>query len=545
MVRAEPGEARSAVVRSLCTAPGESDFYEVAERVAEAVAAAEPEAERVRWRGRFAESIAQQRFLPSLPILSNAGRSQQLAACFVLEPEDSLASIYENLACAALIQQGSGGAGVHFSRLRPRGSAILRSGGTSPGPLAFVELFAHSAQVNRRAGRRPGAHLAVLSVEHPDARDFVRAARARDASLVGMGLALGLTAGFLSRAESGGEERRLLAEIAETILETGEPSLLFLDAIEAANPAPQLGQLCATNPCGEQPLLPGESCVLGSLHLPAFTDESGQLDSEALRSATREGVRFLDDVVSVACYPDEKIRAATLRTRKIGLGFMGLADLALMRGLEYGSPDFRELASEVTRLIAEAARAESQDLASERGHYPAWNGDDVALRNATQLAVAPTGTVRLIAGCSGGIEPLLNPVRSIEFAGAELRWVDRWLETWIRKRASEPEALLGALERGEPAELLPGLEAAERRLLQRGSEIDPAAQVLLDAAVQAHVDGAVSKTVHLPTTIRAPELLELVSLAQREGCKGVSFFREGGPRAPCVLRSADLRDEDT
>ncbi len=151
----------------------------------------------------------------------------------------------------------------------------------------------------------------------------------------------------------------------------------------------------------------------------------------------------------------------------------------------------------------------------------------------------------MIAGCSGGIEPLLNPVRSIEFAGAELRWVDRWLEAWIRKRASEPEALLGALEKGEPAEALPGLEAAERRLLQRGSEIDPAAQVLLDAAVQAHVDGAVSKTVHLPTAIRAPELLELVSLARREGCKGMSFFRTGGPRAPCILRSSDLRDEDT
>jgi ribonucleoside-diphosphate reductase alpha chain len=541
----EPAEVRSAVVCSLCTAPGEAGWGEVSERVAETAAAAEPEAERARWSERFADSIRAQRFLPSLPILSNAGRSGQLAACFVLEPQDSLASIYETLACSALIQQGSGGAGIHFSRLRARGSPIRRSGGISPGPLAFIELFAHSAQVNRRAGRRPGAHLAILSVDHPDALDFIRAARERSANLSGMGLALGLTDAFLSAAGGESAPPQLLAEVGEAILETGGPSLLFLDAIEAANPTPHLGPLRATNPCGEQPLLPGESCVLGSLHLPAFADDSGELDEDAVRQAAREAVRFLDDVVSVARYPNEKIRRATLRTRKIGLGLMGLADLALMRDLEYESTACRELAAETIRLIAEAAQVESQALAKERGPYPAWNGDGTARRNATQLAVAPTGTLRLIAGCSGGIEPLLNPVRKLSFDGVELRWVDRWLEAWMRSRTSQPEALLRALESGETAATLPGLGAPESRLLQRGPEIDPSAQILLHAAVQRHVDGAVSKTVHLPPTTTAREVLDLVSLAHRVGCKGVSFFRAGGSQAPCVLRSADLRDEDT
>jgi ribonucleoside-diphosphate reductase alpha chain len=308
-VHTEMSQAQTAVLRALAAAPGESDLAAVSERVARAVAEAEPPDERARIARRYAEMMQSQRFLPSIPILANAGRSGNLAACYVLEPQDSLASIYAALTRAALIQQGAGGAGVNFSNLRPAGAPIHRSGGRSPGPLAFVELFAHSAQVNRRSGRRPGAHLAVLEIGHPDVGDFVSAARGKTERLSGMGLALGLTEAFLRAAASGesfelrhpaAPEARavradaLLRDIAEAIIASGEPSLLFLDTIEAANPAPHLGPIRATNPCGEQPLLPGESCVLGSIQLPVFARDGGELDWKALGDTVADAVRFLD-----------------------------------------------------------------------------------------------------------------------------------------------------------------------------------------------------------------------------------------------------------
>lgn len=297
-------EASDAVLGALCAAPGERGLAAVAARVAGAVAEAEPTgAGRERARDLFAQQIARRLFLPSVPILANAGRSNLLAACYVIEPEDSLASIYETLGLAARIQQGAGGAGIHFSKLRPRGTPIRRSGGTTPGPLAFIELFAHSARVNERAGRRPGAHLAVLEADHPDAAELVRAARANHERLAGMGLSLSLSDAFIARAPP------LLDEICEAIAQTGQPSLLFADAIEAANPEPDLGPIRATNPCGEQPLLAGESCVLGSLDLPAFADSRGHLDWASLGSACELAIRFLDDVVEIARFPTRRSSA--------------------------------------------------------------------------------------------------------------------------------------------------------------------------------------------------------------------------------------------
>jgi ribonucleoside-diphosphate reductase alpha chain len=258
---------------------------------------------------------------------------------------DSLDSIYATLHRAARIQQGSGGVGVHFSRLRPKDTPIQPSGGVSPGAMAFIELFAHSARLNALSGRRPGAHLAILRADHPDIVEFLRARSRHPESLVGVGFAVAVSDALLAAAAAGDEislrdprgastgrvaARDLLREIAAVIRTTGEPTVLFLDAIQAANPAPHLGAIEATNPCGEQPLLPGESCVLGSLQLPAFADGAGVLDAERLADAARDGVRFLDDVVEVNRYPDEDIARVTRRTRKVGLGLMGFADWLLL-----------------------------------------------------------------------------------------------------------------------------------------------------------------------------------------------------------------------
>lgn len=531
MTNGSDTEAAIAVLAALCAAPGERGLADVAARVADAVSAAEPAgAGRGRVRDLFAGMIERRAFLPSIPILANAGRSDLLAACYVIEPEDSLASIYEALGLAARIQQGAGGAGIHFSRLRPRGTPIRRSGGVTPGPLPFIELFAHSARVNERAGRRPGAHLAVLDADHPDAAEFVRAALTNPDGLSGMGLALSVSNSFLARAPP------LLDEICEAITQTGQPSLLFADAIESANPEPELGRIRATNPCGEQPLLAGESCVLGSLDLPAFADESGDVDWTSLGQACELAIRFLDDVVEIASFPDPAIERATLRTRKIGLGFMGLADLALQRCIAFDGPELRELAGELARFVCERALQASVELSVERGPYPAWRGRGARRRNATTTAIAPTGTLRLLSGSNGGIEPLLDPVRAIALGGAaEVRFVDGWLRAWLEPRTADPEAVLAGLATGVPSEELPGLSEADRRLLRRGAEVDARAQIAVQAQVQRFVDGAVSKTVQLAATAGANEVRELVGFAQRAGCKGVALYRGGPGCAPCAL----------
>ena len=539
-------EASRGVLRATAAWPGESDWPDVVHRVATAVAQAEPAAQRAEWSERFAGWMLEGCFFPSIPILANAGRGGSLEACFVLEPEDSLDSIYDSLRRAALIQQGSGGAGVHFSKLRARGTPIERSGGRSPGPCAFVELYAQSARTNALAGRRAGAHLAVLRDDHPDVLDFVRLRRARGEALHGVGLALGVGDALLDAARHGREHplrdaggracgalpaRRLLREIAESICEHGEPTLLFLDRIAEDNPLPELGRIEATNPCGEQPLLPDESCVLGSLALPAFADARGRLDAPRLRAAVSAAIRFLDDVIDVSVYPDEGLARAARRTRKVGLGVMGFAGLLLRRGEAYGSPGSLATAEEWMGLIARASDDATRALAVERGSYPARRPALPARRNATRLAVAPTGTIRLLAGCSGGFEPLLSPVVRVRAEGCELRWSDVEVERFLAGRGA-PEPVLAALAAGVGAAELPGLDGDARALLRRGHEVDAEAQLALQVAFQRYVDGAISKTLHLPAGTGVERIEALVLCARELGCKGAAFFAGGSLTAP-------------
>jgi ribonucleoside-diphosphate reductase alpha chain len=540
------GEPALAVLHATAAAPGESRFEQVAARVAGAVALAEPAAERGLWRDRFAAAMASGSFFPSIPILANAGRGGQLCACFVLEPDDSLDSIYDTLRRAALIQQGSGGAGIHFSKLRGRGVPIARSGGRTPGPCAFVELYAQSARTNALAGRRTGAHLAVLRDDHPDIVEFVRSKRVRTATLESVGLAIGVGDALLAAASRGGEHalhdgagrevgtlpaRELLREIAESIRDTGDPTLLFLDRIAADNPAPALGRIEATNPCGEQPLLPDESCVLGSLQLAAFADAAGRLDAARLREATATAIRFLDDVIDVSVYPDARLAAAAARTRKVGLGIMGFANLLLRRALPYDGPEALAAADEVMALVASAADEASRALGAARGAWPAAPPGAPVRRNATLLAIAPTGTIRLLAGCNGGLEPFLAPVVRLRDAAGERLWQDLEIERFLARCAGR-ESVVAALVAGVPASALPGLDAASRALLRRSHEIPAEAQLALQARFQRGVDGAISKTVHLPPGASAERIAELVLRAREVGCKGAAFYVGASLAAP-------------
>jgi ribonucleoside-diphosphate reductase alpha chain len=409
---------------------------------------------------------------------------------------------------------------------------------------------AHSARINALAGRREGAHLVLLSDSHPDVLAFVESARHVDA-LRGAGLAVGVSDALLDAARRDADHplfdprgepaghvpaRALLRAIATGIRLTGNPTLLFLDALAATDPTPHLGTVRATNPCGEQPLLPGESCVLGSLALPAFADAAGQVDFAALGEAAAQAVRFLDDVLEVEVFPDPGCEAASRRTRKIGLGVMGFADLLLLRGEVYGSRESEETASALMTCIGRAARSASEALAKERGAYPACRGPGPARRNATLLAIAPTGTLRLLAGCNGGIEPWLDPVVRIETeGGASHRFVERSLLAWLERRTDAPVAVLEALEAGVPSHRLPGLSESDRALLRRGHEVPAEAQLVLQARFQAHVDGAVSKTIHLPADVSDEEIVALIQRARALGCKGVAFWCRGELGvAPCI-----------
>lgn len=556
MAESESHEARLAVLRAQVAAPGETSLAEVAERVARAVAEAESRDARAAYRERFAKWIGEAAFLPSVPTLANAGRGGQLAACFVLELADSLDSIYTTLHRTARIQQGSGGIGIEFSALRPRGTPIARSGGHTPGPLAFADLFAQSARVMTLAGRRAGAHLAILRDDHPDILDFVRAKQQSPERFPNLGLAVGASDRLLREAQAGEDHelrhphgpsagriaaRDLLLAIARSILVAGDPTLLFVDRIEADNPTPELGRLHATNPCGEQPLLPGESCVLGSLHLPVFLDgERRALDWDRLTAAVGDAVRFLDDVIDVNQHPDPEIAAATRATRKIGLGIMGLADVLLVLELPYGETAARNLTAEIVKRIGGEAQRASAALAEERDAFPAWKGGGPRRRNATTCAVAPTGTLCLLAGASPSLEPWIDPVIDIDAVGGALRWRDRWLEAWLARRGANVKAVLDALATGRRHRDLPGLAASDQVLLRRAWELSPETQLAMQAAAQSGVDGGVSKTVHLdPSRPPTPEqLVAWIQRARELGCKGVAFYRRPEHAEPARI---DLR----
>lgn len=562
MANAKDQPAQRALLEAQVTGPGETTLADVAERVGRAVAEAEVADERSKWAERFASSIAERRFLPSVPTLANASRSGQLAACFALEVDDTLESIYGTLRRAALIQQGSGGVGIEFSALRPRGTPITRSGGHTPGPVAFCELFAHSAHSMALAGRRSGAHLAILRDDHPDIVDFVRARRDAPERFPQLGMAVSVSDWLLRAGRSDdvwmlshphGESaqisaRTLLTEIAKSILASGNPTLLFRDRMEIDNPTPALGALRATNPCGEQPLLFDESCVLGSLHLPAFVDSDGSLDEDGLARVVWDAVRFLDDALTVNLWPDEQIERASLRTRKIGLGVMGLADFLLLHDVHYDSEAGRALSAEVLGFIARETDAATRALGEERGAYPACRGNP-RQRHATTRAFAPTGTLRLLAGCSAGIEPFFDARVELSTDTGTLSWTDPWLLRWLERRRVDPGPVLDALAAGAGYAALPGLAADDRALLRQAWEISAEDQIAMQATAQRHVDGAVSKTVQLdPRASPSPDaVVDWIQKARSLGCKGVAFYcghRESGStridlRSTCRVSCAD------
>ncbi len=521
-------------------------------RVADDVASIEPPAHRRRLSGQFYDAMASLTFLPNSPTLMNAGRPlQQLSACFVLPVDDSLESIFDAVKHQALIHQSGGGTGFSFSHIRPHADRIATTNGLASGPISFMRLFNLSTDVIKQGGTRRGANMGILRVDHPDILDFI-ALKRQPHEMTNFNLSVGLTDRFMKAVthnrsyalinpRNAMPVRRLPAKmvfdrLVEAAWQSGEPGVLFLDTINKANPTPHLGTIEATNPCGEQPLLAYESCTLGSINVArCLTTHRGtrSIDYERLEHIIQLAVRFLDNVVDRTRFPLASIEARTKRTRKIGLGIMGFADLLIQLGIPYNTDDALHIADQLMGFVRQQAHESSHRLAQERGPFPAYKGSQLETealprRNATVTTIAPTGTISILADCSAGIEPLYGV--SVAHTIMEDIRLQRLHPEFLRRARARGLSLCELREeigRHESIQHLSQIPEDLRRLFVTAHDIAPAHHVRMQAVFQRHSDSGVSKTINLPPSATTADVAAALSLAYELGCKGVTVYRAG------------------
>jgi ribonucleoside-diphosphate reductase alpha chain len=527
-------------------------FWRVASDIASAEHRYPPAVRRRNLARQFYDLMASHTFLPNSPTLMNAGRPlQQLSACFVLPVEDSLESIFDAVKYQALIHQSGGGTGFSFSRLRPQTDPVATTNGLASGPVSFMRVFNLSTDVIKQGGTRRGANMGILRIDHPDILDFI-ALKQQPREMTNFNLSVGLTDRFMQalahgktyaliNPRTGKSLRRLPAQevfdrLVQAAWQSGEPGVVFLDTINRANPTPHLGAIEATNPCGEQPLLAYESCTLGSMNVARFltTDRRTRtIDYDRLASIIPLTVRFLDNVLDRTSFPLAAIETQTTLTRKIGLGIMGFADLLIQLGVPYDTDEALTIADQLMAFIQSQAHAASQELAQERGPFPAYRGSRLQTggerrRNATVTTIAPTGTISILADCSAGIEPLygVSVARTI-MEDIRLESLHPEFLKQARLRKLPLADLLQEVGRQESIQHLTQIPEDLRRLFVTAHDITPAHHVRMQAVFQRHSDSGVSKTINLPATATRDDVAAAFLLAHQLGCKGLTVYRSG------------------
>jgi ribonucleoside-diphosphate reductase alpha chain len=524
-------------------------FWRVAKNVARSNALYERSSDPEHMASLYHEAMSSLEFLPNSPTLMNAGTEiQQLSACFVIPIEDSIEGIYDAVKFSALIQQSGGGTGFSFSHLRPSGDTVRSTGGVASGPVSFMRVFDSATEAIKQGGRRRGASMGVLSVDHPDIEAFIQAKRDPQ-SLTNFNISVAVTDVFMRKAERGEsyslinphtgrarEERSasyIMDLMAENAWRTGDPGLIFIDEVNRRHPAPALGRIEATNPCGEVPLLPYEACNLGSINLDRIMvkrDGSFQLDWERFKGLIHLGVRFLDDAIDASKFPLSKIDEAVKANRKIGLGIMGFADCLIKMGVTYGTDESVTVAREITSFMARQAEECSRQLAEERGSFPniGLSLHSPPRRNLTLLSMAPTGTISMIAGCSSGIEPLyaISYTKHV-LEGEHLREVHPFFLQMCEQMGVLSQDLIDEVSRLHSIQSIERLPEEIRKLFVTAHDVFPMDQVRIQAAFQEHVDNAVSKTINLPKESTPGQVRKIFMMANQLGCKGITVYREG------------------
>ena len=490
-------------------------------------------------------------FLPNSPTLMNAGRElQQLSACFVLPVEDSLESIFTRVKQTALIHQSGGGTGFSFSRLRPHGDIVGSTGGVASGPVSFIRAFDTATDVVKQGGTRRGANMAILNVDHPDIIEFIKS-KEDGRQLQNFNISVAITEDFMQKVLGNQEydlvnprnnqvtgqlnAREVFALIVQMAWQTGDPGIVFLDRINKDNPNPQLGRIESTNPCGEQPLLPFESCNLGSINLARavnYTKDVVTVDFARLGQAVHATVHLLDNVIDMNNYPIQEIADMSRKTRRIGIGVMGFADLLVQMGVKYDSDDALFLATKIMQFIQQGAYIASKELAKSRGAFSAWEGSTyhdagIHMRNSAPVTIAPTGTISIIAGASSGIEPLfaLAYTRNV-MDNDRLIEVNPYFEAVAKQEGFYSEELMQELTQKGSLETLE-VPPWVKEVFRVSHDISPEWHVKIQAAFQKHTDNSVSKTINFPHSATKEDVANAYMLAYETGCKGITIYRDG------------------
>lgn len=527
-------------------------FHRVAHYIASAETIFDKNASTDEWENKFYSLMTSLDFLPNSPTLMNAGRDLgQLSACFVLPIEDSMESIFDAVKYTALIHKSGGGTGFSFSRLRPKKDRVGSTGGVASGPVSFMRAFDTATDVIKQGGMRRGANMGILSIEHPDILEFI-SSKEDPKAFTNFNISVAITDKFMKAVENKTDyelvnphnlevvekinAEEVFNKVVDMAWRTGDPGIIFIDRINEFNTTPNLGNIESTNPCGEQPLLPYESCNLGSINLSRMiktVDNKPEIDFDKLRDTVKLAVRFLDNVIEVNRFPLQQIEDMTRQTRKIGLGIMGFADMLIQLSIPYNSDKALEIAENVMRFVSDESTKESIELGKSRGLFPAFKGSKFdtkggqKVRNANRTTIAPTGTLSIIAGCSSGIEPIfaLSYFRHI-LDGEKLVEIHPYFEETAKREKFYSPELMKKLAEGEKLHSINDMPDWVKKVFVTSHEISPECHVKIQSAFQKYTDSAVSKTVNLPFESTREDVQNVYMMAFKLGLKGITIYRD-------------------